>query len=116
MSRRTTMKHALVASLAISALTASSAAARPLFDRPDRFDSGPQNEQPVPPPGQPVWPLHPEPLVAPAPAPAAAATDDDGGVDGVWIVIGAGLAATGLAAGSAGLVRHNRVRARRVAA
>jgi hypothetical protein len=126
MPRRTTLQHTLVAALAATALAASPAVARPL-DRIDRFESptptphqdlrGEFPKDPGPPevqPGQPTWPIDPKPLVRPVKAAPAA---DGGGVDSAWIVLGIGIAATGVVAGSvAGVTRRQRVRARRVAA
>jgi hypothetical protein len=133
MSRRTTLKHTVVAALAVGAVVAAPAGARPL-DRIDRFDNptptpapyqdlrGEHATDPAPPgsdtfmPGQPTWPTHPVPIVTPAvqpaqPAPASGGGDSD---DTVWLIVGIGLAASGIVAGSAAGVAH-RVRARRVA-
>ena len=123
---------ALAAVLAAGALAASPADARPI-DRVDRFDPGQSGvaeppaphqdlrgeraKDPGPPeiqPGQPTWPIDPQPLSRPEPA---APADDGGGDDTVWVVLGAGLAAAGLIGASvAGAARRYRVRARRVAA
>jgi hypothetical protein len=134
MSHRTTLQHALVAALAAGALVASPAIARP-SDRVDRFESPTSSlagtsspgqdlrgehardaaraaETQIQ-PGQPTWPLDPEPIVKPATVapPAETGSDDD-----VWLLIGLGLAATGIGAGAATGVARHRVRARRVAA
>ena len=131
MPRRTILQHTLVAALAVSALAASPALGRPI-DPAHPYDSrtsslaGTASEPrqdlrgegakgagpPAFQPGQPTWPINPEPVSKPAaPAPAT-----DGGGDGsVWLVLGIGLAATGVAAGTAGVARRSRVRARRVA-
>ena len=120
---------ALAAVLAAGALAASPAAARPI-DRVDPGQSGvaeppaphqdlrgERAKDPGPPviqPGQPTWPIDPQPLSRPEPAVPA---DDGGGDDTVWVVLGAGLAAAGLVGASvAGVARRYRVRARRVAA
>jgi len=88
------------------------------FDRIDR--SGPVvpattwgTPAPKTQPGQPTWPVNPHSLPKPAPAVAA---DDGGTDDGVWLLLGAGFVTAGIVAGSAaGIARHHRVRARRVA-
>jgi hypothetical protein len=132
MSRRTTLQHTLVATLAAGALVASPALARPT-DRVDRFDSRTSSlagtasprqdrrgehardaaraaEMQVP-AGLPTWPVDPEPIVKPEQKVLPAET---GGDDEVWLFIG--LAAAGIGAGvTAGVTRY-RVRARRVAA
>ena len=73
---------------------------------------GPVND-PFPYRETPPWPADPQPLPASAPAVPA----DDGGGDGVWLLLGAGLVGAGIAGGSAaGMAHRYRVRARRVAA
>jgi hypothetical protein len=63
-------------------------------------------------PGQPTWPANPQVLTPPkAPAEQSASSNDD---DGIWLVLGIGLAGAALA-GGAGAARYARVRARRVA-
>jgi hypothetical protein len=131
MSRRTTLQHSLAAALAGVALTASTAVARPI-DRVDRFDNvAPQPRQdlrgehatdPAPPgsehfmPGQPTWPTHPAPVPKPSVAPVSQVAPSDDGSDDVWLIVGIGIAAAGIVAGSAaGINRRYRVRARRVA-
>jgi hypothetical protein len=135
MSRRITLQHTLVAALAASIVAASPALAKPT-DRVDRFDSPTSSlagtsspgqdlrgehardaaraaEMEVQ-PGQPTWPTNPEPVVKPAKAVPALETGTD---HDVWLVVGVGLAATGIVgAGAAGAARRNRLRARRVAA
>ncbi len=125
MKRSTT----LVAVLAAGTLVASPAIARPI-DRVDRYDPGqsgvvepPSPRQdlrgeratdPGPPviqPGQPTWPIDPQPVSRSAPAVPA----DDGG-DDIWLVLAAGVAAASIVgASAAGATRRYRVRARRVA-
>jgi lipoprotein-anchoring transpeptidase ErfK/SrfK len=136
MSRRTTLKYTLAAVAAGTVVAASPAVAKPIdTDRADRF--GPVTPPPYQDlrgeqakeaarnaekekflPGQPTWPTKPAPVAKPAvkPAPAVPASDG-GGVDDVWLIVGAGLAAAGIVGGSAaGAARRYRVRARRVAA
>jgi hypothetical protein len=141
MSRRTTLKYTLVAVAAGTVVAASPAVAKPVDpvtpsdQRIDRF--GPVSPHPYQDyrgeraleaaqaaeqekflPGQPTWPTNPAPVAKPAvePAPAVPASDG-GGVDDVWLIVGAGLAAVGIVGGSAaGAARRYRVRARRVAA
>jgi hypothetical protein len=74
-----------------------------------RYEPAPQIQ-----PGQPTWPVDPQPL----PRPASAVPADDGGSDeSVWLLLGGGFAAAGIVAGSAaGIARRQRVRARRVPA
>ena len=134
MPRRITLQHTLAAALAASIVAASPALAKPT-DRVDRFDSPTSSlagttspgqdlrgehardaaraaEMQVQ-PGQPTWPTDPVPVVKPAPAAPAAESGND---DDVWLVLGIGLAATGIVAGAGGVARRYRVRARRVAA
>jgi hypothetical protein len=130
MSRRSTLKHTVAATLAVAAVVAAPAGARPL-DRIDRFDNpmptphqdlrGEHATDPAPPgtekfmPGQPTWPSHPRPFHVPTvEAAQPATTSSDGGDDTVWLILGIGLAAGGIVAGSAAGVRRH-VRARRVA-
>ena len=134
MSRRSTLKHAVVVALATGAVVAAPAGARPV-DRIDRFGTptpaptpphqdlrGEHATDPAPPgsehfmPGQPTWPTHPRPVPVPTVAPAqpAATSSDDGSDDTVWLIVGIGLAAGGIVAASAAGVRHQ-IRARRVA-
>jgi hypothetical protein len=135
MTHRTALKHTLAAAVAASALAASPALAKPIDYAP--ADSGHRSASPtgslagtVEKPtqdlrgeraqdaarahiqaGQPTWPANPQPLPAPV-TPAKASGDNDG--DGIWVVLG--LAGTVLVAGgAAGVARHVRVRARRVA-
>jgi hypothetical protein len=97
----------------------------PYRETPDRIDrsrdpagTSERYEQVVPAPkiqpGQPAWPVNPQPL----PRPASAVPADDGGTDdSVWLLVGAGFAAAGIVGGSAaGIARRQRLRARRVAA
>jgi len=133
MSRRTTLQHTLVAALATGVVFAAPAVAKPV-DRIDTFDNpnpaptphqdlrGEHSTDPAPPgseqlqPGQPTWPTHPAPIPAPAAEPASPAPASGGDDDNVWLIVGIGLAATGIVAGSAaGVARRYRVRARRVA-
>jgi hypothetical protein len=68
-------------------------------------------------PGQPVFPGYHEPLPPRALNISAPATNDDGSDVGIWLLLLSGLAGAGIAGGgAAGLVRHSRLRARRVAA
>jgi hypothetical protein len=129
---RTTVQRTLAAVLAASVVFVAPALARPI-DRVDRFDNvnptptphqdlrGEHATDPAPPgwerfqPGQPTWPTHPAPAATPAPAPVSHVSAPDGG-DDVWLIVGIGLAATGIVAGSAAAVaRRSRLRARRVA-
>jgi hypothetical protein len=138
MTPRTTLKHTLAAAVAASALAASPALARPIDFGP--ADAGSRSQSPTSSlagttdglpkqdlrgerakdaahrhlqPGQPSWPVNPQPLPAPT-TPAKASTDVDD--DGIWLVLGLGLAGAGIVAGgAAGLTRRVRVRARRVA-
>jgi hypothetical protein len=131
---RRTLQHTLVATLAAGALVASPAVAR-TTDRVDRLDSptsslagttSPQDlrgehardaarsAEPQVQPGPATWPMYPTPSVKPAKAVPASQTEGD---DDVWLLIGIGLAATGIVAGgAAGVTRRHRVRARRVLA
>lgn len=131
---RTTLQRVLVAGLAAAAVAASPALARPV-DRVDRFgpvtsqphhyqdlrgeqakDAAHAAEQEHFLPGQPTWPTHPSPApklvkAVPAHTTTSSANDD------IWLVLGIGIAATGIVAGSAvGVSRHYRVRARRAIA
>ena len=129
MPRRTTLQHSLVAALATSALVASPALAEQT-DRVNRYSSptsslagtvSPQQDlrgehardaaraaEPQVEPRQPTRPIHP--------VSAAKPVIETGNDDDIWLVLGIGLAATGVVAGSAaGAARHYRVRARRVA-
>jgi hypothetical protein len=132
MPRRTILQHTLVAALAASALASSAAVAMP-SDRIDRYDTVPPapkqdsrgerakdpslNAVPEFKPSQPTWPTHPAPAEPLTKSTTPAAATDRGGVDSIWLVLGVGFAASGIVAGSAaGVVRHHRVRARRVAA
>jgi hypothetical protein len=132
MSRRITLKHALVTALAASTLAASPALARPT-DRVDRYESPTSSLAGTITPkqdlrgehardaaraaetntpfqvGQPTWPIHPAPAVPvvkavePAPAPKPDGDND------LWLVLGIGLAASGVIAGSAaGVARRTR--------
>jgi hypothetical protein len=95
----------------------------PPGSRPHQDLRGEHATDPAPPgstrfqPGQPTWATHPAPIPRPAaepasPAPASGGDDDDN----VWLILGIGLAASGIVAGSAaGVARRYRVRARRVA-
>jgi hypothetical protein len=75
-------------------------------------DPFPYRETPGIQPGPPTWPAHPQPLTRPAPAVPA----EDGGSDAsVWLLVGGGLVAAGIAGSAAGMARRQRVRARRVA-
>jgi hypothetical protein len=134
MHRRTTLQHTLVAGLAAAALAASPALARPV-DRVDRF--GPVTSQPHQyqdlrgeeakdaahaaeqehfRPGQPTWPTHPAPAPKPVKAVPAHSTTSSGD-DDIWLLLGIGIAATGIVAGGAvGVSRRYRVRARRAIA
>ena len=62
-------------------------------------------------PGQPTWPVNPQVLTPPREPAAPSASSDD---DGIWLIVGIGLAGLALA-GGAGAARYTRVRARRVA-
>lgn len=135
MPSRTTLQVSLVAALAGIAMTASTAAARPI-DRVDRLDNAaPRHYQDLRGehardaaraaeeehflPGQPTWPTHPGPAGKPdvKPVTRVAASDGNGGIDDVWLIVGAGLATAGLVGGSAaGVARRSRVRARRAIA
>ena len=68
-------------------------------------------------PGQPVFPSYHEPLPPRTVNVSTPATNDDGSDVGIWLLLLSGLAGAGIAGGgAAGLVRHSRLRARRVAA
>jgi hypothetical protein len=130
---RTTLQHALVAGLAAAAVSASPALARPL-DRIERPAPAPSHPRPYQElrgheaeyaaqaakehflPGQPTWPTHPAPapkLVQAVPAHPATGSDNDD----IWLVLGIGIAATAIVAGSAVAAdRRYRVRARRAIA
>ena len=134
MPRRTTLQHTLVAALATSTLAASPALAKPA-DVVDRLDGPTSSLAGTTSPrqdlrgehakdtaratgeqfaaGQPTRPVQSEPVAMPTKAVPAPETGSD---DGVWLVLGIGLAATGIAGGAAGVARHYRIRARRVAA
>ena len=56
-------------------------------------------------PGQPTWPVNPQPLKVAAPAPAAAPADD-GGID--WATIAIGIAGSLLAVGAIALMTNRR--------
>ena len=133
MSRRTTLQHALVATLATGVVFAGPAVAKPI-DRIDRFGNpdptpaphqdlrGEHPTDPAPPgsehflPGQPTWPTHPAPVPKPDVKPVSQVAPSDDGNDDVWLIVGIGMAAAGIVAGSAaGMTRRYRVRARRVA-
>ena len=129
MTHRSTLKTTLAAALAASVLTAGPAVAMPMEDGPAVNGGGADTTEKSPAqdlrgehardaarnqvaPGQPTWPVNPTPL--PAPAAPAKASSDGGGVDTTWLLLG--LAGAGIVAGSAaGVARHTRVRARRVA-
>ena len=129
MTHRSTLKTTLAAALAASVLTAGPAVAMPMEDGPAVYGGGADTTEKSPAqdlrgeqardaarnqvaPGQPTWPVNPTPL--PAPAAPAKASSDGGGVDTTWLLLG--LAGAGIVAGSAaGVARHTRVRARRVA-
>jgi hypothetical protein len=133
MSRRTTLQHALVATVASIAVAAPAAAAKPV-DRPDRYDNvAPQPYQDLRGehardaaraaeeehflPGQPTWPTHPAPVPKPAVKPASPVPASNGGIDDVWLIVGVGIAAAGIVgASAAGVTRRTRVRARRAPA
>jgi hypothetical protein len=81
-------------------------------DRIDRFGS-PNEQAPKIQPGQPTWPVNPQPLTKPA---SAVPVDDGGSDDGVWLLLGGALVVGGIVgAGVAGMARRQRLRARRVA-
>ncbi len=94
----------------------------PYRETPDRTDrsgdpagtTGRYEPAPKIQPGQPTWPVDPQPLTRPA---SAVPADDGGSDESVWLLLGGGFAAAGMVAGSAaGIARRQRVRARRVAA
>ena len=109
MPARTTLQHTLVAALAAGTLAASPALAKPVdhVDPPTSSLAGTTS---------PRQDLRGEHAKGPARAAEAVHAAETGGDDGVWLVLGIGLAATGIAGGAAGVARHHRVRARRVAA
>jgi hypothetical protein len=124
--RRTTLGTSLVAALAVGAIAAAPAPARPLdpgysagsgdpgisgttSDQSHRYyheQGSPQFQA-----GQPTWPAHPKPA---GPAGTPLPPHASGGDDTVWII---GLAAGAVAAAlsAAGFSRQTRVRAHRVA-
>ena len=136
MTRRSTLQHTLTAAVAASALATAPALAKPAdypyesstsslagttspqqdLRSPDARDAAqPKAAESSVAPGTPTWPVQPEPLTRPVP-PAESATGNGGGDDSIWLVLGLGLGGAGLlAGGAAGLARHSRVRARRVA-
>ena len=110
MPARTTLQHTLVAALAAGTLAASPALAKPVdhVDPPTSSLAGTTS---------PRQDLRGEHAKGPARAAEAVPAAETGSDDGVWLVLGIGLAAGGIVAGSAaGVARHHRVRARRVAA
>jgi hypothetical protein len=130
MPRRITLKHTLVAALATSILAASPALAKPTdsvrYEAQTSILAGTaspkqdlrgeyardaaraaETDTPFQ-VGQPTWPIHPAPAVAPAKPKSIPAANTDGG-DDLWLVLGIGLAASGIVAGSAaGVVRRTR--------
>ena len=132
MKNRTALHRALATTLAAGAIVAAPAVAKPV-DRIDRYEPGnganvtpiPRQDlsspdtrdlRPLPAPGQPVWPIEPQPLIAPTAPDKAHGTSGTHGDDGTWFVLGLGLAGAGVAAGGAAIARRSRVRASRVAA
>jgi hypothetical protein len=128
MTRRT-LQHTLAATVAASALVTAPALARPAGETPTASPGGltwspgqvltPADvrqaaRQAKVEPTAPTWPEHPTPLSRVAP-PAEPSTGSGGG-DDTWLVLGLGLGGACLVAGgAAGIARHTRVRARRVA-
>ncbi len=122
MKRITTFTAVMVASAAAASPALADDHARDSHaratDRIDRYGPGvPETTWGTPAqeiqPGQPTWPANPHSL----PKPVSPVVADDGGSDDtVWILLGAGLVTAGIVGGSAaGIARHHRVRARRVA-
>jgi hypothetical protein len=129
---RITLKHALVAALAASTLAASPALAKPTDSI--RYEGRTSSLAGTTTPkqdlrgeyardaaraaetntpfqvGQPTWPVEPAPAAKPVKAvKSAPPLKDDGGDNDVWLVLGIGLAATGIVAGSAaGVARRTR--------
>jgi hypothetical protein len=123
MRRRTTLLHTFVAALAVTALAASPALARPA-DRIDRFDyqtpaettSAPQDLR-----GERAMDAARDAQSQSTPAttkPVRGVVARETGMhDDSWYVLAIGLAASGIAAAcTAGLARRNRLRARRAIA
>lgn len=145
MIRRTSLKYTLTAVLAAGAVAAGPAMAKPVdgpIDGSSRYDSptsslaGTTDKTPKQDfrgerakdaafqaaqdaklqPGQPVFPTYHDPLPPRSVNASAPATNDDGSDVGVWLLVLSGIAGAGLVGGgAAGIVRHTRVRARRVA-
>jgi hypothetical protein len=133
---RSTLKYAVTAALLAGTVAATPAVAKPVdsdapaspAQRIDRFgaptsslagttekqkqdlrsadaiDSGLQPEYM---PNQPTWPAYPAPATKPT-TPVALTGDTDGGGDGIWLVLGLGIAGAGVAAGAAGAARRTR--------
>jgi hypothetical protein len=122
MKRITTYTAVLVASAAAASPALADDHARDAHaraaDRMDRYGPGaPDTTWGTPAPktqlGQPTWPVNPQTLAPPV-SPVQA--DDGGSDDTVWLLVGAGIVTAGIVGGSAaGIARHHRVRARRVA-
>jgi LPXTG-motif cell wall-anchored protein len=123
---RRTLQHTLVATLAAGVLvappalasdgpTSSLAQTTPSQDlRGEHARDAARGAEPQVRPAPQTWPMYPTPSAKPAKAVPAPQT---GGEDDVWLLIGIGLAATGIVAGSAaGVTRRHRLRARRVLA
>jgi len=143
MIRRTSLKYTLAATLAAGAVAASPAMAEPIDTSANRADSptgslAGTTEQNLKKqdlrgefakdtavqaakdsklmPGQPVFPTYHDPLPPRSVNTSAPATNDDGSDIGVWLLVLSGLAGAGLVGGgAAGITRHTRLRARRVA-
>jgi hypothetical protein len=143
MIRRTSLKYTLAATLAAGAVAASPAMAEPIDTSVNRADSptgslaGTTEEMFKTQdlrgefakdtafqaakdaklmPGQPVFPTYHDPLPPRSVNASAPATNDDGSDVGVWLLVLSGLAGAGLVGGgAAGIARHTRLRARRVA-
>ena len=143
MIRRSPLKYTLAATLAAGAVAATPALAMPIDAPLNRVDSptsslagtteenlkkqdlrgefakdtavqAAKDSQLAP--GQPVFPTYHDPLPPRSVNASAPATNDDGSDIGVWLLVLSGLAGAGLVGGgAAGIARHTRLRARRVA-
>ena len=129
--RRKSLKRALIAAVAGTAVVASPAFADPVDPSVFRSDSPaatsprhwsppadlpayptPDVKEPKIQPGQPTWPVNPQVLTPPREQSVQGGGSDDD--DGSWLIVGIGLAGAALV-GGAGAARYARVRARRLA-
>jgi hypothetical protein len=108
-----TFSRTLIAALAVAALIAPTAAARPIDMTSDMRASVAEGlakerearRQQLP--GPPTWPVNPQPITQPP----VATADDDGGID--WATIGIGVGLTFVALGAiTGIAHRIRVKQR----